>query len=106
MTTEDLLNYYYKKDVISLDRQAATPSSSSPTSCSARGSRRDVKDPKSGDVLAREGRKFNKAIVRQLEAAKVSEIPIAMDEMRRAGSRPMTSSTRTPAKCWCRPTRS
>ena len=42
---------------------------------------RDVKDPKSGEVIAREGRKFNKAIVRAMEQAKISEIPIALDEI-------------------------
>src|ERR1700726_42269 len=42
---------------------------------------RDVKEPKSGEVIAREGRKFNKAIVRQLKAAKVNEIPIALEEI-------------------------
>ena len=42
---------------------------------------RDVKDPKSGEVIAREGRKFNKAIVRAMEQAKISEVPIALDEI-------------------------
>ena len=32
-------------------------------------------------MIAREGRKFNKAIVRQLEQAKVTEVPIGIDEV-------------------------
>ena len=80
MTTEDLLNYYYSKDVLILDpKQLAKQFKSDQLLGTKIG--RDVKDPKSGDVLAREGRKFNKAIVRALEAAKVSEIPIALDEV-------------------------
>ena len=32
-------------------------------------------------MIAREGRKFNKAIVRAMEQAKISEVPIALDEI-------------------------
>src|ERR1700719_3734320 len=79
MTTEDLLNYYYRKDVLILDKQLAKQFK--PDQLLGTKIGRDVKDPRSGDVLAREGRKFNKAIVRALEAAKVNEIPIALDEV-------------------------
>src|SRR6266481_4994952 len=80
MTTEDLLNYYYKKDVVNLDPKQYTKQF---VADHLMGSRvgRDVKDPKSGEVIAREGRKFNKAIVRAMEQAKTSEVPIALDEI-------------------------
>ena len=59
---------------------------------------REVKDPKTGEVLAREGRKFNKAIVRQMEQAKIER---DADRDRRGASgasRPTTWSTPPPAK--------
>src|SRR5882757_5458336 len=80
MTTEDLLNYYYKKDVIILDSQKLARKFIPDQLLGSRITR-DVTDPKSGEVIAREGRKFNKAIVRQLEAAKVTEIPIAPEDV-------------------------
>ena len=80
MTTEDLLNYYYKKDVIILDSKQLARQFI-PTQLLGSRVTRDIKDPKSGEVIAREGRKFNKAIVRQLEAAKISEIPIAPEDV-------------------------
>jgi DNA-directed RNA polymerase subunit beta len=80
MTTEDLLNYFYQKDTIILDG-ARYAKSFIPSQLVGQRVSRDVKDPKSGDVLAREGRKFNKAIVRAMEAAKISEVPIALDEV-------------------------
>src|ERR1700693_2437417 len=80
MTTEDLLNYYYRKDVLILDPKQLAKQFK-PDQLLGTKIGRDVKDPKSGEVLAREGRKFNKAIVRALEASKVSEIPIALDEV-------------------------
>jgi len=80
MTTEDLLNYYYRKDVINLDAKQYTKQFVADHLLGSRVSR-DVKDPKSGEVIAREGRKFNKAIVRAMEQAKISEVPIALDEI-------------------------
>ena len=80
MTTEDLLNYYYRKDVIVLDSKQYTKQFVADHLLGSRVSR-DVKDPKSGEVIAREGRKFNKAIVRAMEQAKLSEVPIALDEI-------------------------
>ena len=80
MTTEDLLNYYYKKDIINLDSKQYTKQFVADHLLGSRVSR-DVKDPKSGEVIAREGRKFNKAIVRAMEQAKISEVPIALDEI-------------------------
>ena len=80
MTTEDLLNYFYRKDVIILE---ATRYAKQFVADQILGQRvsRDVKDPKSGEVLAREGRKFNKAIVRAMEAARISEVPVAPEEV-------------------------
>jgi len=80
MTTEDLLNYFYKKDVIFLDGSRLAMEFI-PAQLLGQRVARDVKDPKSGEVIAREGRKFNKAIVRQLEQAHVSEIPIGPDDV-------------------------
>jgi DNA-directed RNA polymerase subunit beta len=80
MTTEDLLNYYYRKDVINLDAKQYTKNFVADHLLGSRVSR-DVKDPKSGEVIAREGRKFNKAIVRAMEQARITEVPIALDQI-------------------------
>ncbi|HEV3111212.1 MAG TPA: DNA-directed RNA polymerase subunit beta [Candidatus Binataceae bacterium] len=80
-TTEDLLNYYYKKDVLILDGKSLAKQFKPDHLLGSRVSR-DVKDPKTGETLAREGRKFNRAVVRQMEQARIEEVPIAIDEMR------------------------
>src|SRR5690242_1391975 len=66
MTTEDLLNYYYRKDVLILDPKQLAKQFKPDQLLGAKVGR-DVKDPRTGEVLAREGRKFNKAIIRTLE---------------------------------------
>src|SRR5246500_3619880 len=80
MTTEDLLNYFYKKDVILIDG-GRLAMQFIPAQLLGQRVTRDVKDPKSGDILAREGRKFNKAVVRQLEQANVREIPVGPEDL-------------------------
>ncbi len=80
MTTEALLNYFYQKDVIILDGQQLAKQFI-PSHLLGQRVSRDVRDPKSGDPIAREGRKFNKAVLRQLEQARVSEIPVALEEV-------------------------
>jgi len=80
MTTEDLLNYFYKKDVIIFDGARFAKEFKPEQLIGARVTR-DVKDPKSGDVIAREGRKFNKAIVRAMEQARIGEVPIALEDV-------------------------
>ncbi len=80
MTTEDLLNYYYRKDTIILD-QKQLAKAFVPDQLLGQRISREVKDPRSGEVIAREGRKFNKAIVRAMEQAKITEVPIELGEV-------------------------
>ncbi|HTW89307.1 MAG TPA: DNA-directed RNA polymerase subunit beta, partial [Candidatus Binataceae bacterium] len=80
MTTEDLLNYYYPKDVILLDPKQLAKELRPEHLLGTRVSR-DVRDPKTGELVAREGRRFNKAIVRAMEQARMTEVPIGLDEV-------------------------
>ncbi|MBF6571474.1 MAG: DNA-directed RNA polymerase subunit beta [Candidatus Binataceae bacterium] len=80
MTTEDLLNYFYSKDVIILDAKQMAKEFRPDHLLGTRVSR-EVRDPKSGEVIAREGRRFNRAIVRALEQAKITEIPVALEDV-------------------------
>src|SRR5246127_628225 len=56
MTTEDLLNYYYKKDVILLGG-AQLAKEFNPGQLLGTRISHEVRDPRSGEVIAREGRK-------------------------------------------------
>jgi DNA-directed RNA polymerase subunit beta len=80
MTTEDLLNYFYKKDVVILDGKQLAKDFIPDQLLGARVTR-EIKDPRTGEVIAREGRKFNKAIVRAIEQAKLAEVPIALEDI-------------------------
>ena len=80
MTSEDLLNYYYRSDAIVFDgRKPAlvfNPAQLLGAKVSA-----DVRDPKSNDIIVKEGKKFTRPILRQMEAAKVKHVPVAWEDI-------------------------
>ncbi len=80
MTTEDLLNYYYKHDTILLDGRKASKVFRPDQLVGIKASR-DVRHPQTNEIIVKEGRKFTKAVIRQMEAAGVEQVPITLDEV-------------------------
>jgi len=79
MTTEDLLNYYYKTDTIHIDNRRLAKQFK-PDQLVGLKAQRDIRGP-NNEVIVKEGRKITKAAIRQLETAKVSEIPTTLEEV-------------------------
>ena len=80
MTTEDLLNYYYKTDTIVLDGRKAVKLFKPDQLAGVKASR-DVRHPDSNEIIVKEGRKFTKAVIRQMEGAGVDQVPITLEEV-------------------------
>ncbi|MBI2532220.1 MAG: DNA-directed RNA polymerase subunit beta [Deltaproteobacteria bacterium] len=80
MTAEDLLNYYYRSDTIVFDgRKPALVFNPNHLLGAKVGS--DVRDPKTNEVIVREGKKFTRPVLRQMEAARIKQVPIAWEEV-------------------------
>jgi DNA-directed RNA polymerase subunit beta len=80
MSTEDLLNYYYKTDTIVLDgRKPALAFNPNHLLGAVVGS--DVRDPKSNDVIVKQGRKFTRPVLRQMETARIKQVPIEWEDI-------------------------
>ncbi|HEX6439164.1 MAG TPA: DNA-directed RNA polymerase subunit beta, partial [Candidatus Binatia bacterium] len=80
MTTEDLLNYYYRSDTIVFDgRKPALIFN--PAHLMGAKVTSDVRDPKSNDLIVKEGKKFTRPVLRQMEQAKVKQVPIALEDI-------------------------
>jgi DNA-directed RNA polymerase subunit beta len=80
MTTEDLLNYYYRSDTIVFDgRKPALVFN--PAHLMGAKVTSDVRDPKSNDLIVKEGKKFTRPVLRQMEQAKVKQVPIALEDI-------------------------
>jgi DNA-directed RNA polymerase subunit beta len=79
MTTEDLLNYYYKTDNILLDSRKVAKLFK-PDQLVGLKATRDIRGD-NNELIVKEGRKITKASIKQMEAAGVKEIPITLEEI-------------------------
>src|SRR5216117_3337921 len=80
MTAEDLLNYFYRKDTIVLDGRKAAKRFV-PDHLVGVKATRDLRNPQSNELIVKEGRKFTRAALRQMEQAGIEQIPIALEEV-------------------------
>ena len=105
MTTEDLLNYYYKKDVIILGRSTSSLKSLFPNSCSVRGSPAMSKIPRP----AKYSRAKAASSTRRRKRARSGQARPRFRSLWKKWSdafRRTTWSIRPPAKCWSSATKS
>src|SRR5499425_2181980 len=79
MTTEDLLNYFYKKDTILIDANRLAKSFK-PTQLVGGKATRDIRGG-GNELIVKEGRKITKASIKQMEAGGVKEIPISLEDV-------------------------
>src|SRR5438309_8809167 len=80
MTTADLLNYFYRRDTVVLEGRKAAKLFQADHLVGVKASR-DIRHPQSNELLVKEGRKFTKMALRQMEQAGVTQIPIALEEV-------------------------
>src|SRR5437867_1841687 len=80
MTTEDLLNYYYKSDAVVFDGRKPALVFNANHLLGGKVSA-DVRDPKSNELIVKEGKKFTRPVLRQMKAARVKQIPIGWEEI-------------------------
>ncbi len=78
MTTEDLLNYFYKKDTILFGDRIAKVFK--PDQLVGGKATRDIRGT-GNELIVKEGRKITRASIRQMETAGVKEIPIGLEEV-------------------------
>src|SRR5215467_10472771 len=80
MTTEDLLNYYYRSDTIVFDgRKPALLFNPQHLLGAKVGS--DIRDPKTNDLIVKEGKKFTRPVLRQMESARIKQVPLDWQEI-------------------------
>ncbi len=80
METEDLLNYFYKKEEITLKPDQASRSFRSDLHLGTRVSM-DIRNPDTNEVVVKAGRKLTKGALRNLEGAGVSDLPMPLEDL-------------------------
>lgn len=80
MTTEDLLNYFYNTDTIVFEGRKAMMVFKADRLIGVKvGS--DVRDPRSNELIVREGKKITRPLAKQMELSRVKHIPIALEDV-------------------------
>ena len=80
MTTEDLLNYFHKTDTIVFEgRKPLLVFKPDHLVGIKAGS--DVRDPKSNELIVREGKKFTRPLIRQMELSRIKHVAVAWEDV-------------------------
>ena len=80
MTTEELLNYFYPVDDVRIEGRKAWKKFRRET-LEGQKAARDIRHPHNDEVLVREGRKFSRKVLRDMQEAGIEEIPISFEEV-------------------------
>src|SRR5215469_12471911 len=79
-TTEEILNYYYATETIYIRGRNEFEKSVELELLPGQRATRDIKT-KSGEIIVKKNRKFTRAAIKKLEAAKMRTLPIDADEL-------------------------
>src|SRR5947199_3348153 len=80
-STEELLNYFYDTEVIHFEAQKKYSRQVNYELLVGQRATRDIKHPKTKEVLVKKNRKFTKGAIRKLQESGVDQLPIDMDEL-------------------------
>src|SRR5207249_8221135 len=80
MTAEDIVNYFYRKDTILFDGKRVVKAFKPEQLVGVRATR-DVRHPATNEIMVKEGRKFTRGLLKQMEAAGIEQIPITLEEV-------------------------
>jgi len=89
-TTQELLDYYYDKETVILEEGepdedgVITPTLARRVDYDLLGGQRaphDIKDPASGNVLVKKGRKISRAHIKRMRNAGIETLPMAVEEL-------------------------
>src|ERR1043166_2695229 len=80
MTAEDIVNYFYRKDLILFDGGRVVKSFKPEQLVGVRATK-DVRHPATNELIVKEGRKFTRGVLKQMEAAGIEQIPITLEEV-------------------------
>lgn len=79
MTTDDILDYYYRTDLVTFDRKGIVTKRFQPDQLEGQKAFREVKED--GKVIVRKGGKYNRAVIRRLREAKIDFIELDPDSV-------------------------
>src|SRR5207253_2875770 len=85
---DELLNYFYATETIFISEKGKYEKSVELELLPGQRATRDIKNPKTGEVIVKKNRKFTRGAIKKLEAAKIKTLPIDIDRRLRPGDPP------------------
>src|SRR5918912_59818 len=80
-TSEEILKYYYDTEVIRIEGKAKYEKDLNPELLKGQRATRDIKDPKSGEVIVKKNRKYTETAIKKLVGAKLRSLPVEPEEV-------------------------
>src|SRR6266480_2271007 len=78
---EEMLNYFYATETIYIAEKAKYEKSVELELLPGQRATRDIKHPKTGEVIVKKNRKFTRAAIKKLEQAKIKTLPLDVEEL-------------------------
>jgi DNA-directed RNA polymerase subunit beta len=79
--TQELLDYYYDKETVYIEKGGKYAKEVNLDLLQNQRASRDLKDPKTGEILVRKNRKFTQAVVKKIAKLKIKSIPVEEEEL-------------------------
>ncbi|MGE5048301.1 MAG: DNA-directed RNA polymerase subunit beta, partial [Deltaproteobacteria bacterium] len=80
-TPEEILNYFYATETIYIGEKGKYEKSVELELLPGQRATRDIKHPKTGEVIVKKNRKFTRAAIKKLEQAKLKTLPLDAEEL-------------------------
>ena len=80
-TPEEILNYFYATETISAGEKGKYEKSVELELLPGQRATRDIKAPKTGEIIVKKNRKFTRAAIKKLEQAKIKTLPLDVEEL-------------------------
>src|ERR687887_155792 len=80
-TSEEILKYYYDTEVIRIEGKGKYEKDLNPELLKGQRATRDIKDPKSGEVIVKKNRKYTEGAIKKLVSAKLKSLPVEPEEV-------------------------
>ena len=79
--TQELLDYFYDKETVHLEKDGGYAKDVNLELLQGQRAARDIRDPKSGDLLVKKNQKFTQLVIRKITKLKLKRIPLETDEL-------------------------
>src|SRR3990172_1056304 len=80
-SSEEILKYYYDTEVIRVEGKGKFEKDLNPELLKGQRATRDIRDPKSNEVIVKKNRKYTEGAIKKLVAAKLRSLPIEAEEV-------------------------